>query len=243
MGEPVFLHIGRVHSERFWAMPAHRHEQFSEMICVLGGEIETHIDGKVLHGKAGDVLLYPRAITHSERSVGRAMLQTVFLAFRTNDEERDWPLTHRDGAGRIATLMNWMHAIVTSNNRERPILGHLLHGVVHEYRSLNQDPDAERIDRVKQYVQDHLTEPLNIDQLAEQAKLSRFHFAHAFQRSTGISPMRYVRGARIQAARTLLLSTDLQHKAIAERVGFPDEFQFCRVFKRVTGVSPGSLRR
>jgi AraC-like DNA-binding protein len=50
--------------------------------------------------------------------------------------------------------------------------------------------------------------------------------------------MRFLREARVEAARDMLARTDQPLRVIAPQVGFADEFQLSRVFKRVTGRSP-----
>jgi transcriptional regulator GlxA family with amidase domain len=96
---------------------------------------------------------------------------------------------------------------------------------------------------VRAYVAKHLVEPIYLEDLAEHVSMSKFHFARLFHRVTGRSPMRYVREARVEAARALLVSSNLPLRSIAPLVGFSDEFQLSRVYRQVTGQAPGSTRR
>jgi AraC family transcriptional regulator len=75
------------------------------------------------------------------------------------------------------------------------------------------------------------------------ACLSRFHFVRQFRKAAGMPPMRFVRETRLDAARTLLLTTDLPHREIARRVGFGNQCQLARVFRQLAGYSPSQLRR
>ena len=88
----------------------------------------------------------------------------------------------------------------------------------------------------------HLSEPIDLDQLAGEVGLSKFHFSREFKRLTGQSPMTALRAERVAAARSLLLSTPWKLQLIANQAGFADEYQLSRVFKRVTGISPGKVR-
>lgn len=219
------------------------------MIVVMAGQIETRIAGQTLLGHTGDVLLYPRQMAHAEKSVGKTALETVFLGFDMPDLAMDnLPLQAVDMYGRIALLAKWLLDLQISDVRARQRLSPmLLHAVVEEYRT-RAAPVANRaanemVARVRQYVLSHLAEEINLHQLAEMAGISPFHFARQFHRISGFSPMRFVREVRVQAARTLLLSTALPLKTIATKVGFADEFQLSRVFKRLTGRPPNEVRR
>jgi transcriptional regulator GlxA family with amidase domain len=60
---------------------------------------------------------------------------------------------------------------------------------------------------------------------------------------TGLTPMEDLRQLRLEAARDLLLTTDLPLKAIAPRTGLGDEYHLSRLFRRAFGIAPGALRR
>jgi AraC-like DNA-binding protein len=68
-------------------------------------------------------------------------------------------------------------------------------------------------------------------------------FRKVFQRTIGDSPGRYHMTRRIDAACKLLLETDLTLAAIAERLGFANEFHFSRRFKQIAGLAPREFRR
>jgi AraC-like DNA-binding protein len=79
--------------------------------------------------------------------------------------------------------------------------------------------------------------------LAELAGLSAGYFLRAFRRAYGVPPMVYQGRLRVAAARTLLRSTDLGCKEIADRLGYSDEFHFSKSFRRAAGCPPGQYRR
>jgi AraC-like DNA-binding protein len=96
--------------------------------------------------------------------------------------------------------------------------------------------------QVKSFVQHHMCDPLQLDDLAEVVGLSKYHFSREFKRASGMTPMAFLRQVRVEAARSLLLSTSWTLRAIADQVGFRDEFHLSRVFRRVTGMPPSRLR-
>ena len=81
-----------------------------------------------------------------------------------------------------------------------------------------------------------------LSELSAVARMSAFHFARLFKRSTGLSPHRFVVGRRIDHAKELLVSDHASIAAISRTVGFRTASHFTRVFRRTTGVTPGAYR-
>lgn len=84
---------------------------------------------------------------------------------------------------------------------------------------------------------------IDMDKLAQKCQLSPSRFLHLFKKQYGVPPRHYQTLLRIHSARSLLQSTDLSIRQVAEKVGYSDQNYFSRVFKRYTGHSPGALRK
>ncbi len=80
-------------------------------------------------------------------------------------------------------------------------------------------------------------------QLAEAVNISEDYLTRIFRKEIGISPWDYLNRYRIQIASDLLTSTAASISDIASAAGFQDQAYFCRVFKKIKGVSPGQIRR
>jgi len=78
--------------------------------------------------------------------------------------------------------------------------------------------------------------------LAKEIGMSRSGFSARFTSLVGESVMRYLTQWRMQLARVQLLETSDPLSMLADRLGYQSEAAFCRAFKRVFGVSPGSIR-
>lgn len=81
-----------------------------------------------------------------------------------------------------------------------------------------------------------------IPRLARVSCVSEAHFARSFKQAFGVPPHRYLLTRRIERATALLRDTDLSITEIAFETGWTSLGTFGRVFRDVTGESPGVLR-
>ncbi len=102
---------------------------------------------------------------------------------------------------------------------------------------------AGRIQKSMQFIQGQLHRPLSVAELAGQAAMSPSHYAHSFRQVAGVTPMRYVRDARLDAARALLLGGGLRPSEAAARTGFDSSAHFTREFRRRFDAAPGEYLR
>ena len=241
----LFKGCGRISPSTDWKLQEHSHPDFHEMILVVQGQIETHINGQVIIGQRGDALWYPKGVPHSERAVGGKSLETLFVSWDGMAAPDGHPLVAFDRDGRIEQQFRWMYDLhPTENSETRKILDLLMHTSVYEYRRLAVTPlQSELVLRIKRFIRNRIADPITLDDLAAEAGLSRFYFARAFRDQAGVSPMNFLRRLRVEAAQALILRTPLPLKSIATQVGFADEFHFSRVFHQVTGHAPGALRK
>ncbi|MEM1289286.1 MAG: AraC family transcriptional regulator [Pseudomonadota bacterium] len=100
-----------------------------------------------------------------------------------------------------------------------------------------------RIQRVTEYLHAHLDQPLNLDQLAEIACLSRFHWHRIYRAIQGETVAQTLKRARINKAGFELADGVLPLPQIARRCGYPNVRSFSRAFKDIYGISPGEYRR
>jgi len=97
--------------------------------------------------------------------------------------------------------------------------------------------------RVREYVQVHLSESIDLSMLAGVAGLSMHHFAREFKQSSGVTPHHYLIQKRIERAQEMLAQTELPLAEIAYAVGFSDQGHLARHFRRLLGTTPREFRR
>jgi AraC-like DNA-binding protein len=86
-------------------------------------------------------------------------------------------------------------------------------------------------------LEDRMSEPVGLDELAASSALSRFHLVRSFAKQFGLPPHAYQIHVRIKHACRLLRS-GMPCAMVASSVGFADQSHFARHFKKIMGVSP-----
>ncbi len=99
-----------------------------------------------------------------------------------------------------------------------------------------------RVQRVKRYIEDHVTDALTLDDMATIVNLSPFVLIRQFKEAEGMTPYAYLSRCRAFAAQALLRNTNGPIEEVGRRVGFDDPNYFARFFKRATGVTPSQYR-
>ena len=230
-------------------LPPHAHDSHHETLVILDGRIEVETRGQRVAGDAGSVLVYPRGAWHTERAVS-GELAMIFFAWTCADDETeasisDCPRIVCDRRNRIRMLSSWMLDLSRLQSASHTgSIPDILKLIVREYYDVatGSNTSDEMAAAIQSYIQAHISERITLDDLARVACLSKYRFAHIFEQITQMPPMRFVRQMRFEAARTLLMNTNLTQRAIAEAVGFRDEIQLNRIVSKQIGASPGSLR-
>src|SRR5580693_8710265 len=93
--------------------------------------------------------------------------------------------------------------------------------------------------RAKEFLSANLCGDVPLAAVAAECNLSTSHFAHAFRRTFGSPPHRWLMERRIDAVKDLLLATHLSLAEVASTCGYADQSALNRSFKRVLGESPG----
>ncbi len=100
-----------------------------------------------------------------------------------------------------------------------------------------------QVKRARTTFEVHLREGVAVDEVALACGLSRSHFAYAFQVSTGSSPHRWLVKRRVEKAKECLRNPAARLCDVAIECGFADQSHLTRLFRRETGMTPGSWRR
>jgi len=118
------------------------------------------------------------------------------------------------------------------------------------YAELDKEPrrgspslPGYKVRQITDWMTEHMAEDFNLDQLAAQAGLSKFHFHRLFKSAVGVAPARYHINLRMDESKRLLRETKESVVEVAMDVGYTNPSHFAQLFRRETGLSPSDYRR
>lgn len=151
-------------------------------------------------------------------------------------------------------LWNQMVSLDTENQPEDRLLLHsyvlqVIHLICRHWQSAG-DITADRVFLhqkkllfIEQYIREHLSEELNLGNLAALCNLSPTYFHSVFTDFFHKTPAQYILDCRITAAKTGLLTGSYTLAELAADCGFSSQSYFCYKFRQVTGQTPLQYRR
>lgn len=92
------------------------------------------------------------------------------------------------------------------------------------------------------YINNNLNKKITVDELAQIACMSKFHFIRTFKKEFGYTPHEFIINSRINAAKFYLLSSNKSLKEIVYICGFNNESSFSNTFKKLVKISPAIYR-
>jgi AraC-like DNA-binding protein len=97
--------------------------------------------------------------------------------------------------------------------------------------------------KVLQFIEEHLTKTIKVEELAALTKLSKTYFSRVFKSAFKESPYNYVLRRRMEMAKELITETDGALSEIALDCGMADQAHLCKTFRKVFGTTPNQWRR
>lgn len=95
----------------------------------------------------------------------------------------------------------------------------------------------------QEWLASHFTVASPVEEAVKRSGLPERSFKRRFTHATGYSPIAYIQNLRIQDAKRRLERTETPVDEISWKVGYEDPAFFRRLFKRLTGITPGAYRR
>lgn len=96
---------------------------------------------------------------------------------------------------------------------------------------------------IKNYLDEHYTDKISLDDLAERFFINKFYLSKIFKETYGTTVNNYLISKRITRAKQLLRFTDMTVEEIGVAIGMGDANYFSRMFRKVEGSSPSEYRK
>jgi AraC-like DNA-binding protein len=230
------------------------------MMCVDGHGYAV-IEGRQVHLRAGELLIIPRNVEHTYWAAEDNPWSTYWVHFLGDDvgyyidriprRGQPVPVEPAAQAEAVRLFRYCLDALHEGYGLSTLIYAaqsvqHILSLLLYRNHSLPVEPRKKNwrsnLDSIIQFMQDHLDEPLRLEDLAREADLSVSHFSELFRAQTGQSPVAYFIHLRVRFACRLLDLSEKPIKVVAVETGYRDPYYFSRVFKKAMGISPEKYR-
>lgn len=105
------------------------------------------------------------------------------------------------------------------------------------------DEYSEKFGLVMKYIDANYMYDISLEQLADVAGYSKYHFSRIFKQYNSISYLQYINARRIKNAEILLLNPDISITEVAMRSGFKSLTTFNRIFKEIKHCTPTDFKK
>lgn len=266
---PTFLYTwkGTRHEDE---LSYHCHDHL-EVAFVLSGSGKYHIEGEKYDIQEGDLIIFNPGIRHQALFVKEAEVPTTefFVGFSdiqlagfcanylpTPNGEY---ILHTTGELRqkLFRICSSMETEKTTCREGRYFMlkAYLIQLLVLVIREQSEPEAVSRgfafestnkkyvVERLLNYFEDHYSEKISLDQIAENMYLSPFYISKIFKSETGDTPIRHLINIRLEKARELLGNGyDGSIQEVAALVGYDDAYHFSKLFKKRYGITPSQAR-
>ena len=225
------------------------------VLCMaLQGEAVYHLSGeqaRELRVSGGDVLLFGPETPRFAHSVPENPWSFITVNFsitfpdeQTRTQLAELPMVARQTPGAVRTLFQELESTWVGKQSAYLLKCRaLLEQIIWE---LIQLADASKVDsahylaieRVRQHIQEHYAESFTVEELAAMTRCSPSHFRMLFRQIVGMTTVQYQAMVRIEKAKDLLLSGEMNVSEAAAHLGYRDIYYFSRQFKQLTGKPP-----
>jgi AraC-like DNA-binding protein len=142
---------------------------------------------------------------------------------------------YSSGVERLSVFLITLDAI--ANNQEYELLSSP------GYANSVNNADAERINKVMNYLMEHYARELDLDKIAELVNLNKSSFCRYFKARTKKTCSHILNEIRVAHAGKLLVNSDKTISCICYETGYNNISHFNRQFKKITGLTPGEYKK
>ncbi|RIX46497.1 AraC family transcriptional regulator [Paenibacillus nanensis] len=248
----------------------HYHKQL-ELLLVLDGRLDVYLEEDSFHMRAGDLVIIGDSELHRDRSSKH--LDYIVLQFDIDQffdhssipyiryfSQTHMPLSKanyifKENEAIKAQAAACIEGILKEASRKetgyelavsiliKQILLLLLRGDTRKMLVEQDNFDKIRLKPVLDYVENHLTDRIQVEEVCKIANMSYYYFVKYFKKTIGLSFTEYVNYRKVKWAERILLTKDLSISEVGERIGMPNMAHFYKMFKKYNDCSPKQFQR
>lgn len=254
------LYISKASYDSDWHSTQHSHH-FTELFYVLRGEGSFIVENERFNVKEDDFITVNPNVLHTEVGKEGSPLEYIVLGIEgllfaeqnAKEKQKGYTLlNYYDYKHEILFyLKTLVQEIEEKDSNYESVCQNLLEVlVINMLRRTNKSLSVTTTKRtnkecafIKEYIDQHFTEELTLEALADLTYINKYYLAHAFKKYIGISPINYMIQKRLEEAKSLLETTNYSISQISNIVGFSSQSYFSQVFQKNTKMSPNQYRK
>jgi len=255
------ISLAYINDSKDWRFALHKHEDHCELIYVSSGEGTYSMDQEQYEIQAGDVVILNCGVGHVQISNPDNPIVAWNLSFQVHGF---------DGLPENHILPEGARAVMPSGNLQSSfeeccqMLFDEMKNKLEGYEEMSflwaerllllskrlwqmsdetlKKQKVQLVDQVKEYIDQNYKQEINLEKLAAQFHISKYHISHQMKTKYKISPIDYVIERRLGEAQNLLCTTNDSITEIAKNVGYDNINYFNRLFNKRLGLSPTEFR-
>ena len=223
--------------------------KYEGITLILSGKMEWVSEGERQILYAGDLLFQEKDDQYQLKVVGDVPAEYVVISYLAEPIEDLRALLpgrffrtprlskHRDlfeGAVRLGNSR-----ALCNGARFCAAVQEILCCVIREYARKNAMPEGSYAENAMLFMEQNFSLPITCDLIAGEVGISPSHLRTLFKKEHGVSLITALNEIRIRHAKNMLKSGVFTLREVASQCGFQNEYYFSRVFKEITGISPG----
>ena len=238
--------------DRTYSLDMQRRPCYGLTLIVSGGLVLTYEDGESLHAREGDIILQRKGDSYRMRSSAERT-EYIVISYLAEPLEQFESLI---SFSRIVSTGERYSRYLDAFRRAAGVVGvcaspllcaEVQKIICHLIRDLCSDADTSPEEQgivatARRYIEESLSSPITVTEVAQAAGCSPSYLRELWREKLGTSPNRYINERKIERAREMLASRLFTVSETADACGFRNVYYFSRVFKEITGTTPGSYR-
>lgn len=226
-----------------WNFSMHKHDCI-ELLYFLYGTAEVKADVQSVKASFYDIVVYPAGMYHTENLAFNRHQEIICVWVEIPGLTLNNVIRIQDKDASIKWLLEKLHAEYKSARPCAALIGHYVKtaAILIAKKCIAEKKADDPMSRVMQYMQDHMAEQITVEQLADLIYVSKSYLSRLFKQQTGMSLIEYLRLIRVEAAKSLLVSSSTNVNEISYTIGYNSPKYFCRAFRTCTGMSPREFK-